>query len=73
MCERQVLSVAKKNPDFCDVCGCPILDDDQEYCDNCGSEIEKEDVPDSKSSSGLGFVYLVLFIVLIVILFATKK
>ena len=65
--------MAKKNPDFWDVCGCPILDDDQEYCDNCGAEIEKEEVPDSKSSSGLGFVYLILFIVLIVILFSTKS
>ena len=73
ICERQVGKMAKKNPDFCDVCGCPILDDDQEYCDNCGSEIEKEDVPDSKSSSGIGFVYLILFIVLIVILFSTKN
>ena len=35
--------MAGRSREFCDVCGEPVLDDDQEYCDYCGSRLYEDE------------------------------
>ena len=67
--------MAWKNPDMCDVCANPLLDEADDYCPWCGAKIKKIEVPDGKkedggSSSFLGLLGLLAFIFLLIVLMA---
>ena len=61
------------NPEFCEVCGHEIPDDDQEYCDWCGEPVEKVRRPAGKSGTGSGGGWLFLGFVLVIVIWLLVK